>query len=396
MTLSLALGMARDRAAGTDPDLESLLESAAKEAKEALVELRELARGIHPAVLTETGLKGALQSLIERSPVQTALGSVPDERYPPTVEATAYFVVSEALANVAKHAGARRASVNLSRSERTLVVEISDSGVGGARVDNGSGLRGLTDRLATVSGSLQIDSPPGEGTRIQGGDPMPMSSPPKPEPLRVLIAEDSVLLREGLERLLNEAGLEVAGTAVDAPQLLQLVEQLRPDVVLTDIRMPPTHTTEGLEAARKIRRTWPGTAVLVVSHHIETQNVVELLQDDPRGLGYVLKDGVADISQFTDAIRRVARGESVIDPEVVARLVARPRQDSPAQRLSDREREVLGLMAEGRSNQAIAERLWMSPKTVETHVSNIFVKLELLPAPEDHRRVLAVLAFLRA
>jgi serine/threonine-protein kinase len=196
-----------------------------------------------------------------------------------------------------------------------------------------------------------------------------------------------VLLREGLERLLSEAGLQVVGTAADAPQLLHLVDQLRPDVVLTDIRMPPTHTTEGLEAARQIRKSWPGTAVLVVSHHIETQNVVELLQDDPRGLGYVLKDRVADIGQFTDAIRRVARGESVIDPEVVARLVARPRQDSPAQRLSEREREVLGLMAEGRSNQAIAEQLWMSPKTVETHVSNIFVKLGLLPAPEDHRRV---------
>jgi signal transduction histidine kinase len=173
VTLSLALGMARDRAAGSDPDLESLLESAAKEAREALVELRELARGIHPAVLTETGLKGALQSLIERSPVQTALGSVPDERYPPTVEATAYFVVSEALANVAKHAGARRASVNVSRLERTLVVEVSDSGAGGARIDNGSGLRGLTDRLATVSGSLQIDSPPGEGTRIRAEIPCP-------------------------------------------------------------------------------------------------------------------------------------------------------------------------------------------------------------------------------
>jgi serine/threonine-protein kinase len=185
------------------------------------------------------------------------------------------------------------------------------------------------------------------------------------------------------------------GTAADAPELLHLVDQLRPDVVLTDIRMPPTHTTEGLEAARQIRKAWPGTAVLVVSHHIETQSVVELLQDDPRGLGYVLKDRVADIGQFTDAIRRVARGESVIDPEVVARLVARPRQDSPAQRLSEREHEVLGLMAEGRSNQAIAEQLWMSPKTVETHVSNIFVKLGLLPAPEDHRRVLAVLAYLR-
>jgi len=224
---------------------------------------------------------------------------------------------------------------------------------------------------------------------------MPVSSPSGLAPLRAFIAEDSVLLREGLERLLSEAGLQVVGTAADAPQLLHLVDQLRPDVVLTDIRMPPTHTTEGLEAARQIRKAWPGTAVLVVSHHIETQNVVELLQDDPRCLGYVLKDRVADIGQFTDAIRRVARGESVIDPEVVARLVARPRQDSLAQRLSEREREVLGLMAEGRSNQAIAEQLWMSPKTVETHVSNIFVKLGLLPAPEDHRRVLAVLAYLR-
>jgi DNA-binding NarL/FixJ family response regulator len=224
---------------------------------------------------------------------------------------------------------------------------------------------------------------------------MPVNSPSWSEPLRILIADDSVLLREGLERLLSEAGLQVVGTAADAPELLRLVDQLRPDVVLTDIRMPPTHTTEGLEAARQIRKSWPDTAVLVVSHHIETQNVVELLQDDPRGLGYVLKDRVGDIAQFTDAIRRVARGESVIDPEVVARLVARPRQDSPAQRLSEREREVLGLMAEGRSNQAIAEQLWMSPKTVETHVGNIFVKLELLPSPEDHRRVLAVLAFLR-
>jgi signal transduction histidine kinase len=173
VTLSLALGMARDRAAGTDPNLESLLESAAKEAKEALVELRELARGIHPAVLTETGLKGALQALVERSPVQTALASVPDERYPPTVEATAYFVVSEALANVAKHAGAGHASVTLTRSERTLVVEVSDSGVGGARIENGSGLRGLTDRLATVSGWLQIDSPQGAGTRIRAEIPCP-------------------------------------------------------------------------------------------------------------------------------------------------------------------------------------------------------------------------------
>jgi DNA-binding NarL/FixJ family response regulator len=214
--------------------------------------------------------------------------------------------------------------------------------------------------------------------------------------LRVVLAEDAVLLREGLQRLLGEAGIEVVGTSGEVPRLLELVEALRPDVVIADIRMPPTQTTEGIEAARSIRRSWPGTAVLLVSQHVETQHVVELLEDDPRGLGYVLKDHVADLAQFTDAIGRVARGESVIDPEVVARLVRRPRNDSPLQRLTEREREVLSLMAEGRSNQAIAEHLWMSPKTVETHVGNIFTKLELLPAGRDHRRVLAVLTFLRS
>jgi DNA-binding NarL/FixJ family response regulator len=214
-------------------------------------------------------------------------------------------------------------------------------------------------------------------------------------PLRIVIAEDAVLLREGLHRVLTAAGFEVVGTAGDAVRLLELVEDLRPDVVLADIRMPPSHTTEGLQAAQRIRRVWPGTAVLVVSQHVETQHVVELLEDDPRGLGYVLKDQVGDIAEFTDVIHRVARGESVIDPEVVSRLVSRPRLDSPIGRLTEREKEVLGLMAEGRSNQAIAERLWMAPKTVETHVGNIFTKLDLLPATEDHRRVLAVLAFLR-
>jgi serine/threonine-protein kinase len=222
-----------------------------------------------------------------------------------------------------------------------------------------------------------------------------MNGTSAPSPLRIVVAEDAVLLREGLRRVLDEAGLDVVGTAADAPHLLSLVEETRPDVVLADIRMPPTQTIEGLRAARDIRRAWPGTAVLVVSQHVETQHVVELLEEDPRGLGYVLKDQVADIAEFTDTIRRVARGESVIDPKVVARLVARPRRHSPLERLSEREKEVLALMAEGRSNQAIAERLWMSPKTVETHVGNIFTKLNLLPANHDHRRVLAVLAFLR-
>jgi len=159
--------------------------------------------------------------------------------------------------------------------------------------------------------------------------------------------------------------------------------------------MPPTQTTEGLQAARLIRQRWPGTAVVVLSQYVETEQLFDLLADDPRGVGYVLKERVADVAQFTSAIRRVAGGESVIDPEVVARLVARPRADGPLQTLTGRERDVLALMAEGRSNHAIAGQLWMSPKTVETHVGSIFSKLGLAPDAGDHRRVLAVLAFLR-
>jgi DNA-binding NarL/FixJ family response regulator len=213
--------------------------------------------------------------------------------------------------------------------------------------------------------------------------------------LHVVIAEDAVLLREGLARLLTEAGMDVAGIAGDAGELLQLAGTVRPDVVLADIRMPPTQTTEGLRAAVQIRRQWPGTAVVVVSQHVETEHLFELLADDPRGVGYVLKERVADVAQFTGAVRRVAAGESVIDPEIVARLVARRRQDSPLETLTGRELAVLALMAEGRSNQAIAGQLYMSPKTVETHVGSIFAKLTLPPAAEDHRRVLAVLTYLR-
>jgi DNA-binding NarL/FixJ family response regulator len=213
--------------------------------------------------------------------------------------------------------------------------------------------------------------------------------------LRVVIADDAVLLREGLSRLLTEAGLVVAGTAGNAAQLLHLAGALRPDVVLADIRMPPTQTTEGLQAAVRIRRQWPGTAVVVLSQHVETEHLFELLADDPRGIGYVLKERVADVGQFTGAIRRVAAGESVIDPEVVSRLVARPRHDGPLHTLTDRELAVLAQMAEGRSNHAIASQLHMSAKTVETHIGSMLAKLGLPPAPDDHRRVLAVLTYLR-
>ena len=247
VTLSLALGMARSRAAGADPELVSLIESAGKEAQEALVELRELARGIHPAVLTETGLAGGIQALVERSPVATTIVAVPAGRFPAAIEATAYFVVSEALANVAKHALAGSAQVTIRQLPGRLLVQVSDDGAGGARPEGGSGLRGLADRVASVGGVLRIDVR--AGLRDPAGGRHPVSVTRPAAPLRVVIAEDAVLLREGLRRLLTEAGLDVAGTAGDAAQLLHLVAAVRPDVVLADIRMPPTQTTEGLQAA---------------------------------------------------------------------------------------------------------------------------------------------------
>jgi DNA-binding NarL/FixJ family response regulator len=213
--------------------------------------------------------------------------------------------------------------------------------------------------------------------------------------IRVALADDAVLLREALAAALAAAGFEVVGQAADAQELLSLVAREHPDVVVVDVRMPPTHTTEGLEAARQIRATHPGTAILVLSQYVETRYAVDLLRDDPSGIGYLLKERVTRIAELADAVRRVARGESVIDPAVVARLLGRARRHSPLDELTRREREVLGLMAEGRSNAAIAERLSVDPRTVEGHVATIFSKLELIPGPEDHRRVLAVLAFLR-
>ena len=213
--------------------------------------------------------------------------------------------------------------------------------------------------------------------------------------IRVALADDAVLLREALAAALAAAGFEVVGQAADAPELLAIVARERPDVVVADVRMPPTHTTEGLEAARQIRAAYPGTAILVLSQYVETRYAVDLLREDPSGIGYLLKERVTRIAELADAVRRVARGESVIDPAVVARLLGRARRHSPLDELTHREREVLGLMAEGRSNAAIADRLSVDPRTVEGHVATIFSKLELVPGPEDHRRVLAVLAFLR-
>jgi DNA-binding NarL/FixJ family response regulator len=211
-----------------------------------------------------------------------------------------------------------------------------------------------------------------------------------------VIADDSALLREGLARLLAEADIGVVGQARNADELLLRVRSYHPDVAIVDIRMPPTQTDEGIKAAQEIRRKYPETGVLVLSQHVTHTYAAELLGESAEGLGYLLKDRVSDVDEFVAAVRRVAEGGSALDPLVVAELVGRNRRNDPVQRLSSREREVLELMAEGRSNQAIGQLLFISPRAVEKHVTNIFGKLGLPAAPEDHRRVLAVLTFLRS
>lgn len=213
--------------------------------------------------------------------------------------------------------------------------------------------------------------------------------------MRVVIAEDLALLRDGLVRLLRDSGIETAAAVEDGDAAVRAVLEHRPDVMITDVRLPPTFQDEGLRAALEARSQAPGTPVLVVSQYVEQTYATELLADGRGGVGYLLKDRIADPGEFVDAVRRVAEGGTAMDPEVVAQLVARRRRDSPLDELTAREREVLGLMAEGRSNQAIADALVVTPGAVEKHVTSILGKLRIPRSDADHRRVLAVLAYLR-
>ena len=213
--------------------------------------------------------------------------------------------------------------------------------------------------------------------------------------MRVVIADDAPLVREGVARLLVEHAVDVVDQVSDGEAVLRSVRDLRPDVALIDIRMPPTHTDEGLRAARAIRSGYPATAVLVLSQHLEPEYALQLVEEKPEGVGYLMKERVGRIEQLLDAVHRVAAGECVVDRAVVEELVARRRRDDPLAELTRREREILGLMAEGRSNQGISRALWLSPKTVETHIRGAFTKLGIDEAPENNRRVLAVLTYLR-
>jgi DNA-binding NarL/FixJ family response regulator len=214
--------------------------------------------------------------------------------------------------------------------------------------------------------------------------------------MRVVIADDSVLFREGLARVLADGGFEVVAQAGDADELREAVRHTRPDVAIVDVRMPPTQTDEGARAAKEIRAEHADVGVLVLSQVVEARHALDLFSEHPEGFGYLLKDRVLEIDEFLESVRRVGRGGTAVDPEVVGQLLGRRRERDPLEDLTAREREVLSLMAEGLSNHGICGKLFLSPKTVETHVHSIFLKLGLPPAADDHRRVLAVLAFLRA
>jgi DNA-binding NarL/FixJ family response regulator len=213
--------------------------------------------------------------------------------------------------------------------------------------------------------------------------------------VRVVVADDETLLREGLARLLADAGVDVVGTAGTADELLRRVALTRPDLAIVDIRMPPTHTDEGLVAAQEIRRSHPSVGVLILSHYVESRYAMRLLEENDERSGYLLKERVSDVAVLLDALQRIDEGECVVDPTIVSRLVRKPRENGPLDELTDRELEVLGLMAEGHSNDGICRKLVLSPKTVETHVRHILLKLGIGETGEYHRRVLAVLAYLR-
>ncbi len=383
----LALGMGLQLLhAHVDPAARELLADSENELHHALRELRELAHGIHPAALTDNGLADAVRTLAQRAPVPITI-EIDEQagRLPQHVETAAYFVVAEALANIAKYADAHQASITVARNNGNAHIEIRDNGKGGANPDHGTGLKGLADRVGALDGHTHHPQP------------TPTRHPHhRRNPMRLVIADDTALVRDGLARLLQDEGFEVCGRAADATELLALVEQTTPEAAITDIRMPPTQTDEGLVAATEIRARFPETGVLVLSQYIEVGYALRLIEGQDGHCGYLLKERVTNASQIVDALHRVAAGEVVVDPALVDALLARRRVRDPLDELSDREREVLALMAEGLTDRGIAERLWLSTATVETHVRHILRKLSLSPSAGANRRVQAVLTYLRA
>jgi DNA-binding NarL/FixJ family response regulator/signal transduction histidine kinase len=386
-SLTLQLGMARLEVADDSPAAQPLAR-AHQQAKQLMVALRELTHGIRPQSLTDLGLPGALRELAAQSPIPltVTVGRDWTERQPERVETTAYFVASEALANVAKHSHAKRADVALTRAGNLL-----DHG-GPRRRARRRRPRGRqrADRACRSRRRGQRTIAARKPRRRAHAHPRRAAMRPV---TRVVLVEDGVLLREGLTGVLSRFGFEVVAAAGDAAALLDAVAAHRPHLVVTDIRMPPGFSDEGLRAAVALRNNDPKLGVVVLGQYVQTEYAAALLDaSDGRGVGYLLKDRVVDVEDFITALRTVAGGGTVIDPEVVRQLLQRPRD--PLAGLSDREREVLALVAEGRSNAAIARRLVVTEAAVGKHVGNILAGLP--PTDDANRRVLAVLTYLRA
>ena len=329
----------------------------------------------------------AVEALGRRAQIPVTVNASIMRRPVPVVETAAYFVVAEALTNAAKHAGGAAATVELADHGDRLVVEVRDEGPGGADADRhrAHGPAPARGRARRHPDGLE----PRRGRDHRAGGAA----------MRVVIVEDQALLREGLVALLREQGIDVVAQAEDAPGLLRIVAGHKPDLAIVDVRLPPSFTDEGLRAALEARERQPGLGVLVLSQYVEPVYTAELLESGEGGIGYLLKERVGDVRGFVDAVERVARGGTALDREVVAELVrsrAGQTGDPALAALTPREREVLELMAEGRTNAAIARAMVVTAGAVEKHVSSIFGKLDLPSTDDDHRRVLAVLAYLRA
>jgi DNA-binding NarL/FixJ family response regulator/signal transduction histidine kinase len=371
LSYDIRLAKAAAEAAG-DAAAGSLLTRATEETQGALEDLRGIAHGIYPAVLEEAGLGPALETLADTASV--AVGIRADgRRYPGAVEAAAYFAAAETLDD-ATGRGAQRVTISCGARHGRLILTVEDDGSDASNVDDG---RHRPGGRARRRGHVRSHD-------MQGGDPV-----------RVVVAEDVMLTREGIVRLLQDADVEVVGQASDADELMRQVGFTDPDVAIIDIRMPPTHTDEGLVAAQRIRAQYPETGVLVLSQYVEPSYAMRLIEDHPERVGYLLKERIFDIAVVVDALRRIGDAEAVIDPTIVSRLVGRRRESDPLEALTVREHEVLGLIAEGMSNKAIATRLSVTNRTVEAHITQIFLKLGLAESADQHRRVLAVLTLLR-
>ena len=382
VALAMDLGMAQEKMTSDPEGAQALITGAHSEAKKAIAELRDLSRGIYPAILTDRGLGPALSSIAARNPVEVAL-DVETRRPPARRHRGGRLLRDRRGAHQRRQALRRRQRARADRApRRDRCASRSPTTATAAPTRTAPG----PDRPAPARRGARRAARRGvrrAGDHNQGG-----------AAVRIVIAEDLTLLREGLTRLLRDRGWEIVAAVDTGPALVDAIVEHEPDLALVDVRLPPSFTDEGVRAAIEARERVPGTPVLILSQYVEESYAGDLLASNEGGVGYLLKDRVADVRQFTESLERVAGGGTAMDPEVVAQLLGRRDNRGPLGELTPRELEVLTLMAEGRSNTGIGAELGISASAIEKHVKQVFMKLDLPPSDSDHRRVLAVLKFL--